>query len=110
MVKQTINSNAKRFMVLMAMIIFSFPLVFSQVLVKGTVRDNAREPLPGVSVKIVGSQKGAMTDADGKFSIVVPNKNASLSFSFVGFTTVKKKVDATHPMNITLQEDAKMLN
>ena len=70
-------------MVLIAMMIFTFPLLFSQVLVKGTVRDNSREPLPGVSVKVVGSQKGAMTDADGKFSIIVPNKNATLSFSFV---------------------------
>lgn len=97
-------------MVLTTMMLFTFSLAFSQVLIKGTVRDNAREPLPGVSVKIIGSPKATMTDLNGKFSIVAPNKNATMTFSFVGFVTVQRKADASKPMNIVMQEDTKMLN
>src|ERR1041385_8551222 len=53
--------------------------------VQGTVMDEKGETLPGVSVKLKGTNEGTVTDLNGKFSI-----NAStgqiLVFTYVGYT------------------------
>jgi TonB-linked SusC/RagA family outer membrane protein len=54
--------------------------------VSGTVSDNAGLPLPGVSVLIKGTQSGAQTDFDGKFSIKA-SPNQILLFSYIGMKT-----------------------
>jgi hypothetical protein len=51
--------------------------------VSGTVSDNARMPLPGVSVLIKGTKSGTQTDFDGKFSIKA-SPNDVLVFSYIG--------------------------
>ncbi len=53
--------------------------------VSGTVKDEKGDSLPGVSVLIKGSQQGTTTDASGEFNMTVPNKEATLVFSFVGY-------------------------
>ena len=53
------------------------------VTVNGTVLDDAKEPLIGVSVQLKGSTQGSMTDVEGKFSISAPSDGV-LVFSFVG--------------------------
>lgn len=69
--------------------------VFGQTLhVKGTVTDEAKVPLPGVSVVIKGSNKGTTTDFDGKYELNA-KKGDVLVFSFVGFTTQEKAIPAT---------------
>ncbi len=52
--------------------------------VKGTVTSaEDGSPLPGVYVKIKGTNTGAATDVDGKYQILVP-ADATLVFSFIG--------------------------
>lgn len=43
--------------------------------------------LPGVNIAVVGTAKGTISDADGNYSIKVPDDKVSLSFSFIGYTT-----------------------
>ena len=52
--------------------------------VKGQVVDQDGEPLIGATVKVKGSQTGAVTDFDGKFTIDAAS-NATLVISYVGF-------------------------
>lgn len=52
---------------------------------KGTVKDEAGLPLPGVSVVLKGTTKGTQTDGSGVFSLDVPDGETLLIFSFVGF-------------------------
>lgn len=54
-------------------------------IVRGTVRDEKGQPLSGVSVSVKGTTNGTTTDAAGKFSINVPNADAVLVFTNVGF-------------------------
>ncbi|MGX5854254.1 SusC/RagA family TonB-linked outer membrane protein [Dyadobacter jiangsuensis] len=60
--------------------------------VKGKVTDEKGEPLPGVNVIIKGTQQGTTSDRDGNFSLDVPDENAVLVFSFVGY--VSKEIQA----------------
>jgi TonB-linked SusC/RagA family outer membrane protein len=52
---------------------------------RGTVKDESGVALPGVSIVLKGTQTGTSTDEKGAFSLTVPNGQATLIFSFVGF-------------------------
>lgn len=71
--------------------------------VTGYVKDEAGNPLAGVTVVRRSSESGTSTDDKGFFSIKVANANVSLVFSSVGYTSQTVKVNTTAPMNIVLQ-------
>lgn len=78
--------------------------------VKGTVVDDKGEPLIGAVIRIVGADVSfaAVTDMDGKFSIKVPHKNATLEIKSVGYKTLR--VPANGNLNVTMKEDISDLN
>ena len=87
-----------------------FPLgAMAQSIVKGTVNDEAGEPVIGATVKVQGSQTGAITDFNGNFSVQAAS-NATLEISYVGYLTQKVKVAGQNNITVVLKEDAQMLN
>ena len=87
-----------------------FPMgALAQNVVKGTVNDEAGEPIIGATVKVQGTQQGSITDFDGKFSIQAAS-NATLEISYVGYVTQKIKVAGQNDITVVLKEDAQMLN
>ena len=67
-------------------------------------------PLPGVSVLVKGTTTGTSTDADGRFTISVPDNNAVLVLSFIGFTTQEIPVGTQTNIAISMSEDATELS
>ena len=65
--------------------------------------------LPGVSVKVKGTNVGVQTDANGKFSLKVPSTSNTLVFSFIGFIT-KEATITSAVVNASLSSDNKILN
>ena len=87
-----------------------FPLgALAQSLVKGTVNDEAGVPIIGATVKVQGSQKGAITDLDGKFSVEAAS-DATITISYVGYVTQNVKVAGKNDLIIVLKEDNTTLN
>ncbi len=87
-----------------------FPLgAMAQSVVKGTVNDEAGEPIIGATVKVAGSNIGAITDFNGNFSVDAAS-NATLEISYVGYTTQKVKVAGKNNITVVMKEDAQMLN
>ena len=76
-------------------------------LISGTVTDESSEPIPGVNVVIKGSTTGVITDASGKFSINVPNKEVVLQFSFIGYISQEIPVGNQMFINVSLAEDTR---
>lgn len=76
--------------------------------IKGTVVDEAGEPVIGASVLIQGAAatQGTVTDFDGNFTLSV-KPNAKLSISYIGYKP--QVVTAKNGMKVTLKEDNAML-
>ena len=61
--------------------------------VSGKVLDENDAPMQGVTIKMLGRTKSAITDSSGKFRMIVtPNKPFELTFSSVGHTSVEKRL------------------
>ena len=87
-----------------------FPLgAIAQSIVKGTVIDEAGEPIIGASVQVQGTKTGSITDFSGSFSVQAAS-NATLVVSYIGYTTETIKVAGRNNIKITLREDAQTLN
>src|SRR5690606_18747233 len=87
---------------------FFFALVrvaWSQTIsVSGTVSDENGITLPGVNVIEKGTSNGITTDIDGNYQINV-TPDATLVFSYVGFSTQEIPVSGRETINVTLLED-----
>lgn len=75
----------------------------------GTVTDTKGEPLIGASVIVEGQSKGVTTDIDGNYEISVPS-GSLLTFSYIGYTPEKKKVNESGKLYISLAEDTQLLS
>ena len=91
-------------------VLFSITVGMAQVLVRGTVLDQAGETVIGASIQVKGTTQGTITDIDGKFSLGVPNKKSIIVISFIGYATKELQVDTSKPMSIVLEEDTKVLD
>ncbi len=72
--------------------------------VTGTVRDNNGETLIGASVLEKGTSHGTVTDFDGKYSLTVSRKNATLVFSYTGFQSQEIQLGESKVLDVVLQE------
>jgi TonB-linked SusC/RagA family outer membrane protein len=77
--------------------------------VTGKVTDGQGQTLPGVSIKVKGTQLGTVTDNSGGYSIKVPDNNSVLVFSFIGFVTHEITVGSNTVINVTLADAPKTL-
>ena len=65
--------------------------------------------LPGVNVVVKGTTNGTVTDFDGKYSINVQDANATLVFSYIGFTKQEIPLNGESVVNASMTEDATAL-
>jgi len=78
--------------------------------VTGTVTNEKGEPLSGVSVLVKGGSGGTSTDAQGRFSLNIPDEGATLSFSIVGYQSLNIRVGKEMTLSVQLKEQASGLN
>ncbi|MFD2886713.1 SusC/RagA family TonB-linked outer membrane protein [Chitinophaga cymbidii] len=76
---------------------------------RGTVKDSKGTPLPGVSVKIKGTNTGTVTDVDGHFQLDAP-ADAVLVISYIGFQTQEIAVDGKTVLDVALPDELKGLS
>lgn len=77
--------------------------------ITGKVADEKGEPVPGVTVRVEGTMKGVITDAEGRFSIEA-RRGQTLTFSFMGFETQSLKIVDPSPLHIVLKEAVNRLD
>ena len=95
----------------MLLIVFSLMSndAIAQKAIRGTVLDEANEPIIGASVLVKGTTNGSITGVDGTFNVKA-NPSDVLVISYVGYATVEQQVGNQTQLVIHLREDSKVLN
>ncbi|SDR65751.1 Outer membrane receptor proteins, mostly Fe transport [Polaribacter sp. KT25b] len=94
--------------------IISFYAINGQTKIKGAIKDNIGEPIPGASVIIKGTTSGGSSDFDGNYNFTTSSTGEqTLQVSYVGFKTYEKKINlngASLTINVVLQEGGAQLD
>ena len=94
------------------LVLFTISLAWSQsrVVTGKVVSDEEPDGLPGVNVVLKGTTTGVITDLDGNYSISVQGDNATLVFSFIGYSSAEQAIGNRSVVNITLNPDTQNLD
>lgn len=80
------------------------------VYITGTVTDDMGELLPGVNVKLKGTNSTTQTNNDGTFKFSIPELKGTLVFSYTGFITKEVPITAATVYRVKLTKDLKVLD
>lgn len=84
--------------------------VTAQVIVTGTVVDPLGDPLPGANVSLKSDKSVVtVTNIDGRFSLNVPNYDATISVHFLGYKPMEIALAGRNDVTVHLEEDSHML-
>lgn len=93
------------------LLFIAFQAVAQERTVTGTVTDKTDGlPLPGVSVKVKGTNIGTSTGGDGRFSVRVPQGSNTLILTYIGYATQEASIGSSGVVNVQLTTDAKQLS
>jgi len=80
--------------------------LYQQQTVTGKVTDaSTGEVMPGVNIQIKGTTLGTITDAQGNFTLFVPERNAILIFSFIGYIQQEIPLTGYTTVNVALASE-----
>lgn len=107
--------GTKRLFITIILLVALFNCTAQKLTITGKVVDKDGEPAPFVTIKIKGTNTGALTDVDGKFSISASKRSITLLCSAVGYLAIEKKLsekdftDSSVSINITMLPDTHLL-
>lgn len=84
--------------------------VYANYTLTGKITDENGQPLPGVSVVLVGGNKSGISDFDGQFYIDLPAGKHVLKISYLGYKTQEITVENQTKVTIKMQPDLAKLD
>jgi TonB-linked SusC/RagA family outer membrane protein len=78
--------------------------------ITGTISSETDGILPGTSVAVKGTNFGTVTNAEGKFTLKVPNGFSVITISSIGYATTDVNIENKSVVDLTLNADNKILN
>jgi iron complex outermembrane receptor protein len=96
-----------------AFFLLFFSLSLNGQTLQGSVTGDDGQPLPGANVVMAGSDRGTVTDADGKYILRLSvHGTVEIKVSFMGYLTARRKVDFSQTdtirLDVQLERDAIM--
>ena len=93
--------------ILSAILLCFLPLIlFSQKTISGEVTDENNLPLLGANVIVKDSNKGTVTDFDGKFNLLLDENESELIISYTGFETLNINIENQSFVSVVLKESS----
>lgn len=77
-------------------------VITADVTITGTVRDSAGKPINGVSINLKGSKTGTITDDQGTYTLVIPDKEGTLVFSHIAYQLKEVPINNRTVIDMTL--------
>lgn len=95
-------------LLIIAFFILCIADVIAQTNVTGIVYDgsNQNAPMIGVTIQEKDTDRGTITDLDGRFSIAVTDPNGVLIFRYTGYKTIEVELNGMTEIQVTLMEEA----
>jgi len=107
---QKIKEKGFRMFMLFSLFVFcSLAANAQQKTISGKIIDVKGDPIIGANVEVKGTSTGAVSDADGSFTLTIPENGKVLVVSYIGFITQELPVDRTS-FTITLKENLSTLD
>jgi TonB-linked SusC/RagA family outer membrane protein len=78
-------------------------------LISGVITNEENDPLPGVNILLKSTTQGTTSDFNGNYTLQVPDDNAVLVFSFIGYETLEVVVGSRSTINVSMVPDTKTL-
>lgn len=102
----------KKLLLLGLLLTIGFQLINAQGSeITGTIIESETNlPLIGVNIIIKGTTSGTVSDLDGNYTITVPDQDAILVFSFVGYNQQEIPVNGLSTINVSMEESMAMLD
>lgn len=87
------------------------PKVQQSIALMGRVTDSQGEPIPGVNILLKEERSvGTISDVEGRYTFAVPNKDAILVFSFIGYVTQEITVGSQRTIDVVLHDDTEVID
>ena len=93
----------KRNVIIVLLLLANLSLMAQQK-VTGVVKDTGGQPMSGVTVVVKGTTLGTLTGMDGKYSILLPAADATLRFSFIGYTDIEVSASGKKVIDVVLEQ------
>ena len=84
--------------------------VLADIIIKGRVTDERGQALVGATVSLKGTSKGTTADANGAFTLHIPEKGGILVFSFIGYDPMEIPVTKSGNLDIVLKPADKRID
>ncbi len=81
-----------------------------QRIVRGVIKDEKGNPVPGATIQIKGTSIGTLTDLNGNYVLESVPPQSTLVVSFIGYKSQEIPVDDKTQINISLEQDVTALN
>jgi len=94
---------------LLAMVAMMLPSAYAQQKLSGKVTDQANQVVIGAAVMVAGTTNGAVTEADGTYTLNNVPANAKIEVSCLGYQTQTIEVGGRAVINVVLAEDTQMV-
>lgn len=105
------KTHSKAGVVFLFLLLMSFFAEAQTKSISGKVIDQeSKLPILGVSIIEIGTNNGATTDFDGKFSMKISKSGASLQFIYMGYATQTIKIGSNSIINVELVSSASELD
>jgi len=102
---QKFKEKGFRMFLLFSLFVFcSLAANAQQKTISGKILDAKGDPIIGANVEVKGTSTGTVSDADGNFTLTVPENGKVLAVSYIGFTNQELPIDRTS-FTITLKEN-----
>ncbi len=104
-----LNSLILRYLLFLFCFLLTTGNIYAQTkTISGIIKDEANEPLIGVTVQIKGTSNGTITDIDGRYTLAAATGNVLL-FTYVGMQTQEITVGSQASIDIVMKNDSRML-
>ena len=94
-----------------AVFLFMTTLAIGQKTITGNVNNNVnKQPIPNATVVVKGTNIATQTNAEGNFTVTVPNEKSTLLITNVGFEPIEMPAGSGSPLSVSLKETNTTLN